>query len=179
MAAASSDPRLASRPSPHQRILPGYGKEHGKTSDQVRKSVHGRAEAEKVEAVLQAQRNVAVLKRQGVARGHTVQTTLSRDELGSAEAAVRLIRDRADPRTLLQLVEIGLQTSPMKQRPLDAKLIEEFLAAKKADGISDVSYSSLRAAVRAFVRDCGPDDDSVIACPASELPADFPASLAH
>lgn len=30
-----------------------------------------------------------------------------------------------------------------------------------------------------FVRDCGPDDDSVIACPASELPADFPASLAH
>jgi len=62
MAAASSDPRLESRPSPHQRILPGYGKEHGKTSDQVRKSVHGRAEAEKVEAVLQAQRNVAVLK---------------------------------------------------------------------------------------------------------------------
>lgn len=29
-----------------------------------------------------------------------------------------------------------------------------------------------------FVRDCGPDDDSVIACAASELPADFPANLA-
>lgn len=28
-----------------------------------------------------------------------------------------------------------------------------------------------------FVRDCGPDDDSVIACPASELPADFPHNL--
>jgi|GEM_PF-3894661 len=136
--------------------IPGYGKSHGKKSDQVRKIVQGSAEAEKVKADLQAQRNVGLMKREGVARGQTVQTTLSRDELGSAEAAVRLIRDRADPRTLLQLVEIGLQTSPMKQRPLDAKLIEEFLAAKKADGISDVSYSSLRAAVRAFVRDCGP-----------------------
>ncbi|WP_417069696.1 phenolic acid decarboxylase [Niveibacterium terrae] len=28
-----------------------------------------------------------------------------------------------------------------------------------------------------FVRDCGPNDDSVIACPASELPADFPRNL--
>lgn len=28
-----------------------------------------------------------------------------------------------------------------------------------------------------FVRDCGPDDDTVINCPASALPADFPANL--
>jgi phenolic acid decarboxylase len=28
-----------------------------------------------------------------------------------------------------------------------------------------------------FVRDCGPDDESVINCPASELPADFPRNL--
>ena len=28
-----------------------------------------------------------------------------------------------------------------------------------------------------FVRDCGPDDDSVISCPASELPANFPDNL--
>lgn len=28
-----------------------------------------------------------------------------------------------------------------------------------------------------FVRDCGPDDDSVINCAASELPADFPNNL--
>lgn len=30
-----------------------------------------------------------------------------------------------------------------------------------------------------FVRDCAPDDDSVIACAASELPAGFPAGLAR
>jgi len=28
-----------------------------------------------------------------------------------------------------------------------------------------------------FVRDCGPDDDSVIACAASELPENFPQNL--
>ena len=28
-----------------------------------------------------------------------------------------------------------------------------------------------------FVRDCGPNDDSVIACAASELPENFPANL--
>lgn len=28
-----------------------------------------------------------------------------------------------------------------------------------------------------FVRDCDADDDSIISCPASELPADFPANL--
>ena len=28
-----------------------------------------------------------------------------------------------------------------------------------------------------FVRECGADDDSIISCPASELPADFPACL--
>ena len=28
-----------------------------------------------------------------------------------------------------------------------------------------------------FVRDCGPNDDSVIDCPASALPADFPRNL--
>ncbi|WP_291969166.1 phenolic acid decarboxylase [Candidatus Symbiopectobacterium sp.] len=28
-----------------------------------------------------------------------------------------------------------------------------------------------------FVRDCGPDNESVIACPASELPANFPENL--
>lgn len=28
-----------------------------------------------------------------------------------------------------------------------------------------------------FVRDCGANDDSVIACAASELPADFPNNL--
>ena len=28
-----------------------------------------------------------------------------------------------------------------------------------------------------FIRDCGADNDEVINCPASELPADFPANL--
>jgi len=28
-----------------------------------------------------------------------------------------------------------------------------------------------------FVRDCGPDDESVISCAASELPKDFPKNL--
>jgi len=28
-----------------------------------------------------------------------------------------------------------------------------------------------------FVRDCGANNDAVIACAASELPADFPANL--
>lgn len=137
--------------------IPGYGKENSKTSDQIKKLVQGRAEAEKVKADLQAQRNVALLKRTGAQRGHTAVTVLPRDQLASAEAAAKLIEERGDPRTILQLVEIGLLSSPMKKRPLDASLVEEFLAAKKADGISDVSYASLGAAVRAFVRDCGPD----------------------
>lgn len=32
-------------------------------------------------------------------------------------------------------------------------------------------------AIMTFVRDCGPDDDSVIVCATSELPEDFPKNL--
>lgn len=135
-------------------LSPDGGRPTTGKSDQIRRIVHDAAEAETVRATLQAQRDLPLWQRiqaGGDRRLRTVETTLSRDEQRSAEAAAQLIRERDDPRTILQLVEEGLRTRAVNPREL-SEVVDEFLATKKPPVLSERGYKSLASTVRSFVK---------------------------
>ena len=111
--------------------IPGWGEQLGKVSDQVRRLVQGEAEAEQERKRLQALRDEAVARRQGIGRDrHPTDTSLSPDEQASAEDAARLIREKGEKRSILELVEAGLKTRSAQLKPLST-IVDEFLAEKK------------------------------------------------
>lgn len=92
--------------------IPGYAKANKRSTNQVRRIVIGAAAAEAVRKDLQARRDSALLAAARCSQNTSGRGTLSPRDLASAQDAVSLRDAAKDPRSLLQLVEVGLRTPP-------------------------------------------------------------------
>lgn len=90
--------------------IPGYARANKKSTDQVRRIVSGAVAAEVIRKDLQARRDSALLAEARLSQKSSVRRALSPRDLASAQDAVSLRDAAKDPRSLLQLVELGLRS---------------------------------------------------------------------